>query len=156
MVGHADLWGPRLALPTGRLGRHPARGAPTAATATTTTGSSPSTSNTAFFLSYDKMMFHCFLFLLECPLQPLLWLFLSSDPISNVMPTPTFGPIQLYENIPRNDTQDFRVVCDKMNLRTRREVALAFEHLLRGLAGVPPKVSAEQEGFMEPIDVRRL
>ena len=80
----------------------------------------------------------------------------SSDPIPNVMPTPTFGPIQLYENIPRNDTQDFRVVCDKMNLRTRREVALAFEHLLQGLAGVPPKVSAEQEGFMEPIDVRRL
>ena len=80
---------------------------------------------------------------------------LSSEPASNIMPTPTFGQTELFEKFPRNDTQDFRVVCDSLNLRSRREVAVAFEFLLQGLSDAPPKISAEQEEFKAPIDVRR-
>merc|ERR1712029_1056018 len=55
----------------------------------------------------------------------------------------------------RNDTQDFRVVCDHMNLQNRREIAVAFSFLLEGLTDVPPKISAEQDEFMSSIDVQR-
>ena len=80
---------------------------------------------------------------------------LSSEPASNVMPTPTFGRFEFIQKIPRNDTQDFLMVCDDMNLRSRREIAVAFGFLLEGLTDAPPKVSAEQDEFMSPIDVRR-
>ena len=80
---------------------------------------------------------------------------MSSEPASHVMSTPTFGQFEFINKIPRNDTQDFRVVCDHMNLQNRREIAVAFSFLLEGLTDVPPKISAEQDEFMSSIDVQR-